>query len=485
MWFEDLRPLQAFEKSSERTKLTLTAVAASALTVMVLMGYQTTRRRARSNYIKHHISDDHNDTISNHAHPSTSQHINSLGMIETIVNTADTDSQPLNKAMDYAHDPTLIDEQLARNEAFLGKEGLEKVRTSHMVVVVGVGSVGSWAALMLARSGVEHLRLIDPSVLLGKDITSHAAATPFTLGRPKVMALQSMVAPIAPFVQIETIVDEWQARHLNPPQHKKVMVLDCLGNTCLDAKLKLIELCHSRHISIASALDPGNKVDPTRVQMTDISDTFDDPSAKVIRRRLKLLGVDRDVPVAYSIEKPADPKMIKDQQRAESIHDGEQMPDIHKRQTPQFGSIAAMYGMSLTTYTLLHLAGFSAYELPPHKLRDKLYGRIHQEVNKRERQHYHNSDASLLTLNDVEYIYEEIWRGKSVISGPQERITLARWDRTRPLSYLNTVCMSKEEARAHDVLPMDTNLRDFYGNDVVDHVERQFEEQARFEKLWQ
>jgi hypothetical protein len=73
-------------------------------------------------------------------------------------------------------------------------------------------------------------------------------------------------------------------------------------------------------------------------------------------------------------------------------------------------------------------------------------------------------DASPLTLTEVIYIYEEIWRGKSVVSGPQERITLARWDRTLPLSHLNTVCMSKEEARAHDVLPMDTDLREFYGN---------------------
>jgi hypothetical protein len=72
----------------------------------------------------------------------------------------------------------------------------------------------------------------------------------------------------------------------------------------------------------------------------------------------------------------------------ESIQDGRHMPDIRTRHTPHFGSIAAMYGMSLTTYTLLHLAEFSAYKLPALKLRDKLYGRIHQEVNKRERQHY-------------------------------------------------------------------------------------------------
>lgn len=274
MWYDGFRPLQALERSSERTKLTLMAVASSALTVMALMGYQTARRRARSDYIKTHINDDE----GNPTHHAASQHINSLGMIETTTNHLPTPPPPFSDRAN--HDQTLIDEQLARNQAFLGKEGLDKVRGSHVVVVVGVGSVGSWAALMLARSGVQHLRLVDPSVLLGKDITSHAAASPSTLGRPKVTALQSMVSPIAPFVHIETIMDEWQTRHLDPikeqgtEKKKKVMVVDCLGNTSLDAKLKLITYCHSRRIDIVSALDPGNKVDPTRVQITDISDTF-------------------------------------------------------------------------------------------------------------------------------------------------------------------------------------------------------------------
>ncbi|ORZ14651.1 hypothetical protein BCR42DRAFT_329157 [Absidia repens] len=377
------------------------------------------------------------------------------------------------------HDPTLIAEQLARNQAFLGEEGLAQIRQAH-VVVVGVGSVGSWAALMLARSGVQHIRLIDPSVVRTKDLASHAAATPSTLGVPKVTALQSTVSHIAPFVQIESIIGEWQQRHLtmvdpintavdatdngNGSKKEKIMVVDCLGDTSIDAKLKLIQFCHSHRISIVSALDPGNKVDPTRIQITDISDSFEDPSARVLRRKLKLMGVDRHLPVAYSIEKPADPKFMKDELHVETMKElGEEMPNIRRRHTPIFGSIAAMYGMTLTTYTLLHLADFSAYELPPLKLRDKLYGRIHQEVNKRERQNYHNMETPL-ALKDVEYIYEEIWHGKSVVSGPQERITMARWDRTQPLGFLNTVCMSKEEARAHDVLPMDTDLRQFYGD---------------------
>ncbi|KAI8079856.1 uncharacterized protein BX664DRAFT_203765 [Halteromyces radiatus] len=486
MWFDGLRPVQALERSSERTKLTLTAVAASALTLMAVLGYQTARRQARSRHVKYNIQ---------HEQQHVSQHINALGMIETnttcTTNNMSTTHTSTTTQQQKEHDPTLIEEQLARNQAFLGAEGLAKIRQSH-VVVVGLGSVGSWAALMLARSGVQHIRLIDPSVLVAKDLACHAAATPSTLGVPKVSALQATLSHIVPFVHIESIIGEWQPRllgmmdpiHTSMTDNKKdgkIMVVDCLGNNSMDAKLKLIEFCHSHRIQIVSALDPGNKVDPTRIQITDISDSFDDPSAKVIRRRLKLMGIDRHLPVAYSSEKPMDPKFIKDQGIITSIEEG--IPNIHVRHSPVVGSIAAMYGMALTTFILLQLADFPAYELPPIKLRDKLYTRIHQEVNKRERHYYHSPDTEL-NLKQVEYIYEEIWHGKSVLSGPQERITLARWDRTRPLGYLNTVCMSKEEARAHDVLPIDTNLRQYYGDDVVDYVEKQLDEEARFEKLF-
>ncbi|CAO3622661.1 unnamed protein product [Cunninghamella echinulata] len=384
------------------------------------------------------------------------------------------------------HNPTLIEEQLARNQAFLGEEGLSQVRNA-CVIVIGVGSIGSWAALMLARSGVQHLRLIDPSVLKPKDISSHAAASTTTLGQHKTKALQHMVAQFAPFVTIEPIIDTWQPKYISlPSSSSKIMVVDCLNHSSLDRKIELIKYCHSRQIPLVSALDPGNKVDPTCVQITDISDSFGDPSAKYIRRRLKLLGIDRNLPVVYSIEKPIDPKYIQDNKRIVSIKDDENLlksPDTFKEQKkPILGTIAGMFGMSLTTYTLLQLANFSAYALPDLKLRDKLYTRIHQDFRKREQQHF-PQDTFSFDIKDIEYMYEEIWYGKSVISGPQERITLVRWDKSKPLSYVNTVCMSKEESRAHDKLPIDTNLRQHYGDDVVDFIEKQLDEQARFEKI--
>ena len=67
-------------------------------------------------------------------------------------------------------------------------------------------------------------------------------------------------------------------------------------------------------------------------------------------------------------------------------------------------------------------------------------------------------------IHDIIYIYEELWHGKSILTGPQDRLTLARWDRTKPMTVLNAVCMSRDEARAHDALEPNTDLRKHYGD---------------------
>ncbi|KAI9305587.1 hypothetical protein BJ944DRAFT_133964, partial [Cunninghamella echinulata] len=55
-----------------------------------------------------------------------------------------------------------------------------------------------------------------------------------------------------------------------------------------------------------------------------------------------------------------------------------------------------------------------------------------------------------LDIRDVGYIFEEIWHGKSVLSGPQKQLALTRWDKTKPLSIFNTVVMSRDECKKHE-----------------------------------
>ena len=101
-------------------------------------------------------------------------------------------------------------EQLARNYAFLGEESVARVRRAS-VVIIGCGGVGSWAAVMLARSGVARLRLIDFDYVTLSSLNRHATAGLADVGTPKVQCVARALRGIAPFVQVEPRIELWRS----------------------------------------------------------------------------------------------------------------------------------------------------------------------------------------------------------------------------------------------------------------------------------
>lgn len=100
-------------------------------------------------------------------------------------------------------------EQLARNYAFLGEEGVARVRGAS-VVIVGCGGVGSWVAVMLARSGVARLRLVDFDYVTLSSLNRHATAALADVGTPKVLCVARALRAIAPFVKVDPRVELWR-----------------------------------------------------------------------------------------------------------------------------------------------------------------------------------------------------------------------------------------------------------------------------------
>ncbi|SNX86882.1 uncharacterized protein MEPE_05591 [Melanopsichium pennsylvanicum] len=185
-------------------------------------------------------------------------------------------------------DESLIREQLSRNYSFLGEEGMTAIRNS-FVIVVGAGGVGSWAALMLLRSGVSKLRLIDFDQVSLSSLNRHACATLEDVGRPKVVCCAEKLAQIAPWAKLEAWVELFrgdEAERLlggNP-----TYVVDAIDN--IDTKVDLLRFCAERKIKVISSMGAGAKSDPSRVQISDISVTSEDPLARSVRRRLRALG---------------------------------------------------------------------------------------------------------------------------------------------------------------------------------------------------
>jgi hypothetical protein len=185
---------QFVEKHPNTVQLTLTAVAASALTATSILGYQNRQRRSRARTLKDELKE--------------------AELRSTI------DLTPVGTVHKQGHipltvvDEKLIEEQLSKNTAFLGEAGARKVRES-FVVVVGAGGVGSWAALMLMRSGVQRIRVIDFDQVTLSSLNRHAVATLEDVGTPKVRCIKKHFKQIAPFVQVEDCIDLLNADNVN------------------------------------------------------------------------------------------------------------------------------------------------------------------------------------------------------------------------------------------------------------------------------
>lgn len=197
-----------------------------------------------------------------------------------------------------------MDEAFLRTEMLLGVPAMEKLSHSH-VAVLGLGGVGSWCAEALARSGVGELTLADCDQVGRSNLNRQLAATLAALGRPKAEAMAERITQVSPACKVHPLV----YRYI--PEDREVFfaggydfIVDAID--LVSCKLDLIETALGRGVPIVSALGTGNKLDPTRFQITDISKTKGCPLARVVRKELRNRGILHHR-VLWSDEEPLTP----------------------------------------------------------------------------------------------------------------------------------------------------------------------------------
>lgn len=386
-------------------------------------------------------------------------------------------------AKEYSEE--LVREQLARNIAFLGEDGVNNIRKSS-VVIVGAGGVGSWAATMLVRSGVGKLRIIDFDQVTLSSLNRHACATLADVGTPKVNCVANFLRRVAPWVSIEPVVALW-----NKDETKLLegatYVVDCIDN--IDTKVDLLEYCAKTGIKVISSMGAGCKGDPTRVLLADISATIEDPLSKATRRRLKLKGITTGIPVVFSSEKPGKDKaklleLDESEMEKGEVNELAVLQDFRVRILPVLGPLPAIFGLTLATHIITDLGGYMAVYDPIQggynlagKQRTKLYDSMMQSFNgQAARMDWPEQHNVPIDLNDVGFLLEEVWHGKS-ITGQTNRLQLTVWDPKGPRTLHNMVPVNKEQQRLHEreILKGGKSLEDVYPREVIDLVNQRFE----------
>lgn len=199
----------------------------------------------------------------------------------------------------------MIPEEFSRTALLLGESGVEKLQKSR-VAVFGLGGVGSFVVEGLTRCGVGGLVLIDSDTVSRSNLNRQLIATRQTLGRPKVEAARERILSINPQAQVET----HQIFYL-PGEGQGLMercdyVVDAIDT--VSAKLALIEEARALSIPILSCMGTGNKLDPTRLEIADLSKTSVCPLCRVMRRELRRRGIEH-LKVLYSTEEPVTSRM--------------------------------------------------------------------------------------------------------------------------------------------------------------------------------
>lgn len=192
-----------------------------------------------------------------------------------------------------------------------GDKGLDALVRSR-VVVVGLGAVGSFATEALARSGVGHLRLVDFDVIKPSNINRQIFALASTTGRLKTEVAAERVHDIFPGCSVDIRNDffssETAAAILDDPSTEKVdFVVDAIDS--LLSKVNLIVECRQRGIPVVSAMGAADRMDPTKIHVTDISQSHDCPLARQVRKRLHRRGVFDNVTAVWSSEPPCHDRM--------------------------------------------------------------------------------------------------------------------------------------------------------------------------------
>lgn len=175
-----------------------------------------------------------------------------------------------------------------------GDAALAAFRQAH-VCVIGVGGVGSWAVEALARTAIGKITMIDLDHLAESNVNRQIHALTDTLGMAKVGALRERIAQINPYcevTEVEEFIDPDNAAQMLPPGRYDY-VIDAIDNA--KAKVALIVHCREHRIPLVTIGSAGGQVDPTRIDVCDLSRTEQEPLLARVRKRLRAAhGFPRD-----------------------------------------------------------------------------------------------------------------------------------------------------------------------------------------------
>jgi len=198
---------------------------------------------------------------------------------------------------------------MSRTQLLLGDDKVKNLMNKH-VLVVGLGGVGGICAEMIARAGVGKMTIVDGDVVDLSNCNRQIPALHSTEGRAKTDVMAERLRDINPEIELH-VVNEFirDGKTIEVLQSQPFdYAVDCIDT--LSPKVWFIKACLDHQIPVVSSLGAGGKVDPLRIQVTDISRSYRCNLAKYVRKYLRALGVKEGVTVVFSPEEVDQSRII-------------------------------------------------------------------------------------------------------------------------------------------------------------------------------
>ncbi|MBR0350606.1 MAG: tRNA threonylcarbamoyladenosine dehydratase [Clostridia bacterium] len=190
--------------------------------------------------------------------------------------------------------------QFLRTESLIGKENVNKLKNA-TVAIFGLGGVGSYVLEGLARAGIGNFILVDKDEVDITNINRQIIATHKTIGKPKVEVAKERVLSINPKANVKIYQEFFRPETEGIIDNSIDYIVDAIDT--VTAKIELVIRANKLNIPIISCMGTGNKLDPTKFEVSDIYKTSVCPLAKVMRKELKARNIDK-LKVVYSKEEP-------------------------------------------------------------------------------------------------------------------------------------------------------------------------------------
>lgn len=190
---------------------------------------------------------------------------------------------------------------LNRLEIMIGKENIYKLKNT-TVAIIGLGGVGGMALESIVRSGISNIIIVDYDIVDVSNLNRQILSLYDNINQKKVYVAEKRIKKInneCNVIILDLFLDKDNINELF--KYKIDYVIDACDT--VDTKLLLIRNCIKRNINIISSMGTGNKFDPSKLEIIDISKTKYDPLARIIRKELKHIGINH-VNVVSSTEQP-------------------------------------------------------------------------------------------------------------------------------------------------------------------------------------